>query len=208
MFLNSKVTPSVFLASSTDFNRVLTVPAKEAAKLVELEDPSFASELRKVRYVPLVSVTVWAKNSDFKSLPIGVGYLVPEKESEDPILGVLFNSSSFPDRVTDPKSISSFTVMLGGTRAPSVVGFSDETILEWIKSAFRKFLSWDGIEMEYQITRWNEAIPVYNSDLERVWSQAKEGFCSKPGNILFGNYSGQVSIRGMIESAKSQWSVP
>jgi hypothetical protein len=47
------------------------------------------------------------------------------------------------------------------------------------------------------------AIPRYDAILERAWSLAVTGWCSRPGHLLFGNYSGQVSLRGMIESART-----
>jgi hypothetical protein len=37
--------------------------------------------------------------------------------------------------------------------------------------------------------------------LARVWERARETWCATPGRLLFGNYAGQVSLRGMIEAA-------
>ncbi|MEK6580668.1 MAG: hypothetical protein AABZ55_15700 [Bdellovibrionota bacterium] len=50
------------------------------------------------------------------------------------------------------------------------------------------------------ISRHPRAIPVYGAYLEDVWATAKASWCSTPGHVLFGNYTGQVSIRGMIET--------
>ncbi|MFL6210415.1 MAG: hypothetical protein ACJ74W_16280 [Pyrinomonadaceae bacterium] len=33
------------------------------------------------------------------------------------------------------------------------------------------------------------------------WQTAQAAWCATPGRILFGNYTGQVSLRGMIERA-------
>ena len=57
--------------------------------------------------------------------------------------------------------------------------------------------------MELVINRWRRAIPQYSTALPNVWRTARETWCAEPGRILFGNYTGQVSLRGMIESAAS-----
>jgi hypothetical protein len=51
------------------------------------------------------------------------------------------------------------------------------------------------------IHRWPSALPQYGTDLPDVWQTAREGWCGQPGQLLFGNYTGQISLRGMIESA-------
>ncbi|HZM98224.1 MAG TPA: hypothetical protein VFB70_02470, partial [Pyrinomonadaceae bacterium] len=51
------------------------------------------------------------------------------------------------------------------------------------------------------IHRWPAALPQYGSDLPAVWQCARDTWCTTPGRMLFGNYTGQISLRGMIESA-------
>ena len=51
------------------------------------------------------------------------------------------------------------------------------------------------------IHRWTRAVPIYGPEVSSAWEVARRTFCARPGNLLFGNYSGQVSLRGMIESA-------
>ena len=54
--------------------------------------------------------------------------------------------------------------------------------------------------LELTIHRWPRAIPRYDARLENAWTEARRGWCSQPGRVIFGNYSGQVSLRGMIEA--------
>ena len=42
---------------------------------------------------------------------------------------------------------------------------------------------------------------AYSTALPAVWRAARETLCAEPGRVLFGNYTGQVSLRGMIETA-------
>jgi hypothetical protein len=58
-----------------------------------------------------------------------------------------------------------------------------------------------GEPAELVINRWRRAIPQYSTALPSVWRTARESWCAEPGRILFGNYTGQVSLRGMIETA-------
>ena len=57
-----------------------------------------------------------------------------------------------------------------------------------------------GAHLETVINRWERAIPLYGEELRTAWDAAKAGWCSQPGRLLFGNYTGEVSIRGMIET--------
>jgi len=176
-------------------NVILAVDAISAGTLLEDHDSVLAKALSEVQYTPLVSVTVFAEAEKFEKVPNGVGVLVPEGEKSQ-ILGVLFNSSSFPNRVNDPKWVS-VSVMLGAA-------FLELDEVELISRVRQELSSLFGLKGElsgYQIYRWKRAIPKYNWELVGTWDLAKAGWCSKPGHILFGNYTGQVSLRGMIESA-------
>jgi oxygen-dependent protoporphyrinogen oxidase len=197
------------IQSSEPRNIILAVPAQQAAKILKSVDPVLSESLLSIPYAPLVSVTVFADRKDFlKKIPSGVGVLVPSQEKRN-VLGVLFNSSSFPERVkaredTNDHQIS-LTVMLGGSSRPDILNLSDMEIRAILKSELRDILGYqfnsDGSGPEMVIHRWPRAIPQYGKALVQAWSAARQGWCSRPGQLLFGNYTGQVSIRGMIETA-------
>jgi protoporphyrinogen oxidase len=58
-----------------------------------------------------------------------------------------------------------------------------------------------GEPLQLVVNRWPRAIPQYSINLPAVWQTAQAGWCAAPGRVLFGNYTGQVSLRGMIEQA-------
>lgn len=180
-------------------NLILTVPAYEAARLLEPMDSQLASALREVRYAPLISVTAFVRIKDPAARPHGVGVLFPAVEKRD-ALGILFSSSSFPGRVTDEASLASFTVMLGGTSRPDLLKASDAAIGEIVRRELKEVLRQDDV-VHLEIHRHERAVPLYDLKLVEAWNAARSGWCSRPGRILFGNYAGQVSIRGMAESA-------
>ena len=115
-------------------------------------------------------------------------------------LGILFNSSSFANRVTDESHFASFTVMMGGTAQPHWLAASDDEIWQAIKLELSTLL---GIREPLDVTihRWPAALPQYSVNLRDVWACARESWCARPGRILFGNYTGQISLSGMIASS-------
>jgi oxygen-dependent protoporphyrinogen oxidase len=183
-------------------NIVVATPARTAAALLSSKAPDLSNELQEVEYTPLVSVTAFVNRSSFTRPVSGVGCLVPECEGRK-CLGILFNSSSFEGRVFDESRHASFTILLGGSTQPGWVSATDEEIRKAVHHELASLLGIEGEPLELVINRWPRAIPQYSTHLPQVWSKARETWCARPGRILFGNYTGQVSLRGMIESAAS-----
>jgi oxygen-dependent protoporphyrinogen oxidase len=177
---------------STSGNIVLSLPTLEAAKLLKESDPELSAALARVEYTSLTSVTAFAEVADLKTQPRGVGVLSSTPDSMQ-ALGILFNSSSFQGRVTDPRLISLTLISAG---LPSELESQTRKDLEQIFGLAK------GAKLEIVSHPYARAIPRYDAILEKAWSLAANGWCSRPGHLLFGNYSGQVSLRGMIESAR------
>ena len=91
--------------------------------------------------------------------------------------------------------------MLGGSSQPELVSLSDSEIERIVRDELYALLGIEGEPLQLIINRWQRAIPQYSVNLPQIWQSARESWCSKPGHLLFGNYTGQVSLRGMIESA-------
>jgi oxygen-dependent protoporphyrinogen oxidase len=182
-------------------NVVLCVPAREAAAILSEEDPALSHALEALPYAPLVSVTAFTEREAFPSAPQGVGVLLPEGTSRK-CLGILYNSSSFSKRVTDERRWVSLTLMLGGTVRPELLQAGDREIRDFVRDDLERLYDLaPGAHLETVIHRWERAIPLYGDALGVAWQAARAGWCSQPGRMLFGNYTGQVSIRGMIETA-------
>lgn len=190
-------------------NVVLALPASGAGELLSTADPVLSGLLKKVQYTPLLAITVFVERAGFSiksrtmpfGIPQGVGVLMAQGENVD-TLGILFNSSSFVGRVhSEPHSPwVSLTAFLGGAQRPEELKFSNATLLEMIKGDLASLFGFRGEISGFRIHRWENAIPRYNQYLSDLWDAARLGWCSQPGKILFGNYTGQVSIRGMIET--------
>ncbi len=116
-------------------------------------------------------------------------------------MGVLFNSSAFAGRVHDEARHASFTVLLGGTAQPAWAAASDEAIGAAVRAELEALLGVVGEPLQLVVNRWPRAIPQYATSLPEMWQTARATWCAAPGRVLFGNYTGQVSLRGMIEQA-------
>lgn len=183
-------------------NVVISTPAYAAAGLLKASEPELAAALRGVSYSPVVSVTAFVR-AEALSRPVkGVGVLAPSKEGRK-CLGVLFTSSSFGGRVSDETRYASFAVLLGGSAHPEWIDATDAEIEEAVRGELAALLGVSGEPEGLVISRWPRAIPRYSVALPSVWRKARETWCARPGRVLFGNYTGQVSLRGMIESAAS-----
>jgi protoporphyrinogen/coproporphyrinogen III oxidase len=180
-------------------NLVLTVPPKVAAELLVQADPDLSRNLDALDVVPMVSVTAFVGETGFGRKPQGVGVLLAPG-SPGRCLGILFNSSAFPGRLALDFKGESFTLMYGGTQDRGILDLSDEEIRDLVQGDLERILGFKGTVLECVIQRQNRAIPLYGKDLLRVWDLARQGWCSTPGRVLFGNYTGAVSIRGMIET--------
>lgn len=185
-------------------NVVLCTSAHEASRLLKSKDSVLSSALEAISYTSLITSTVFIKKSAFSTKMAkqtrAVGVLIPPSENYK-ILGVLFNSSSFPNRSSDCHE--SFTVMLGGTRAPQLLNLPEQELKELVSEQVTRLFGLKDKPEAVFIHVWKKAIPLYNANIRNAWGAANKGWCAKPGRILFGNYTGSVSIRGMIEDSYS-----
>ncbi len=175
-------------------NVVLSLPPHEAATC--FSPTSLSDALLKIKYSSLVSVNVICEFSQFKKHPKGVGVLMT-RENDIQCLGVLFNSSSFKGRVQDNQKQASLTIMYPYDEKQN---YKTQT-----KNDLSNLFGFSGEveESNIQINYWKKAIPIYDENILFALNIAEQTWASLPGNVLFGNYTGKVSIRGMIEDVLS-----
>jgi len=183
-------------------NVIIATPAYAAARLLDATAPELSRALAAVRYTPIVSVTAFVPVESLTTRVKGVGALVPEKEGRNS-LGILFTSSSFEGRVVDESRYVSFAVLLGGSSQPQWAAATDEEIERAVRGELGSLLGVRAASARLVISRWNRAIPQYSVELPAIWRLAEATWCATPGRLLCGNYTGQVSLRGMIEEAMS-----
>jgi protoporphyrinogen/coproporphyrinogen III oxidase len=190
-------------------NLAVCLPAYRAAVLLESECSTSAKILKDIVYSPLTSITLVVKNEFFKTVPLGTGCLFPACE-EHKVLGVLFCSSSFKSVTFNP-DYSVLRVMVGGVRDPETIKLGSQELLErafcelnqlfkfklTIKELINIALTPSDSRVEADITHWPKAIPIYSPQMWRSLQDIK--WTKGLGSILFSNYTGKVSLRGMVE---------
>lgn len=178
-------------------NVVLCVPAYEAARLLQKKHKALARALEKVNYNPFVQATVFLEKR--AEIPKGVGVLIPPLEKRK-ILGVLFNSHTFAYR-TVSQELHSVSVFAGGSLFPEIVSLKESEIREIIEEELAALFHARKYIRHMEIVRWHKGIPLYNEDLRLAWDIAEKLLAQEEGLILFGNYTGEISLRGLEKKA-------
>jgi oxygen-dependent protoporphyrinogen oxidase len=179
-------------------NVILATPAAVTAQILNLNFSKSAQVLSDIRYAPMIAATVFL-DKKMHAAPNGIGVLCAAHEPRQS-LGILFNSATFEERVRDEITTASYTVMLGGTGAPEIMAFSNEALRGIVISELQAILKLSAAPLEIIIHRWPEAIPVYSPQLQAAHEVLRGDFCVAPGRMIFGNYTGQISLRGMVDT--------
>jgi oxygen-dependent protoporphyrinogen oxidase len=207
--LNAPLTDLAALRESGANIIVATDAATAGALLTPPLPPALAKRLAALEYVPLLTATVFVKKTRLTRFKEGVGVLTARDQGVR-ALGILFNSSAFPGRVALGSDLVSLTVMYGGALDQAAVSESDDRVRAWIVEDLSTLLGFTGSGPEslehVHITRWKRALPHYTRDLRALWPELAAAL--PPGVAVFGNWTGQVSLRGMVESLSRRFPAP
>lgn len=175
---------------------VYCTPAHVNAKLF----PSFQATFDSIEYRPFVTITVIADGSQLPKLKPGFGVLFP-KEAATNFLGILFNHSNFYDRVVSNNLVS--MTLIGSLKAGiPMMEFSDAELRLLVKEDLSRVLGMTGDFLEIDIYRWAHGIPVYSPQLPSTLKALNENLQKQNSPMrFFGNYTGEISIRGMCQVA-------
>lgn len=170
---------------------IIATSAAAAARLLAPHAPAVSNAVAGIRTAPLVTVT-----SFFEPHPSdlhGFGMLFPAGIGVH-ALGVLFPCDIFEGR--------------GATRAETwIVGDRERGLTNWSDTELRAVLANDrhlvtGLHADplaVHITRWPEAIPVYDGAVGKV-AQAQSAL--PPWLALAGNYLGTIGVAALLEQAE------
>jgi protoporphyrinogen oxidase len=169
-------------------NTILCTDAANAALLTKEVRPNFSTELGRIRYQELSSVTVFLKR-EIKSLQKAFGVLIPLGSHFNSI-GVINNKAIFP---SNNENINSYTFIARKK-------ITEEEILADINS-LSKDISQEDVEY-MENSYWDKAIPLY--DIQRYLSVKKlHQLAQNEDNFaIFGNYVAGISLREMISAAR------
>jgi len=142
---------------TTDVDRVAICSTSfAAAEMLASLDADIARRLAAIGYSPIAVV-----GFGYRSLeaPLDGFGLLTTTSSKQPILGVLWDSSIFPDRA--PAGAKSIRAMIGGQRNPELVDQDDAGLIETARRGIRGTMGLDRDPDVTYVKRWDRGIPSY-----------------------------------------------
>ncbi|KAG7401214.1 hypothetical protein PHYBOEH_002398 [Phytophthora boehmeriae] len=177
-----------------------TIPACYLAPAVKDFAPGLAEALGEIKFADMGMVHVGYNE---KVLPSdGFGYLVPTAEREK-VLGVVFDSNTFPVQNASNKTQTRLSVMSGGAHFPEVASLPKEQLELYALDALKRHL---GISRKPAFVRamaLTNGIPQYHvgfgQTLERIEKQVAR---SAPGLYLGGNSFYGIGLADCVTHSK------
>lgn len=171
---------------------VLATDIEAASRILRTVGDSRGELLAQVPMVDLVSLTAFFN----KPLHEGFGVLFPRGEAEP--LGVLLNSSIFRERVV--RGESSETWIFGGKSPSSLRETSDSALVDALQRVRRDLWQNEESPLEYKVSRWDKALPLYGVELERVLESLE---LERDNVFLMGNYLSEIGLNRIFSKAKA-----
>jgi oxygen-dependent protoporphyrinogen oxidase len=135
---------------------VVSATAPAAAAMLHGMDDELASRLAAIEYSPLAVVGFGYRHLDH---PLDGFGLLTTTAAGLPILGVLWDSSIFPDRA--PAGSKCLRVMIGGQRNPEQMRLDDAELLATARAGIRLTMGVDAEPDVSFVRRWEQGIPNY-----------------------------------------------
>ena len=140
-----------------DFDQVVvSTQAHAAAQMLRPLDPELAARLADIEYSPVAVIGFGWRELDH---PLDGFGLLTTTSAKLPVLGVLWDSSIFPDRA--PPGAKSVRVMLGGQRNPELVDQDEAGLIATAREGVRRTMGVDKAPDVTFVQRWERGIPSY-----------------------------------------------
>ena len=149
------------------------------------------SGLAEITYPPVSSLFLGYRREQVTHPLDGFGMLIPPAEKSD-VLGVLFNSTLFPDRA--PDGHLGITVMTGGALRPEMARLDDKTLLSRVGDELESLLGVSGAPVFMRRTIWPKAIPQYNLGYDRFIEQIVAVEATYPGLLIGGPVRDGIAV--------------
>jgi predicted NAD/FAD-dependent oxidoreductase len=177
----------------------LCVPPAEAALLLAATHPELSKLLDSVEMLPVLSATlIFPKDGGERGMPQGFGVLFARDQGFD-VLGVLRNHCIFEGRSS---AVSETWIYSGNTLKERKI-WKDEMACSEMILKERAKLSGERIEpLTSHLQFWDEALPHYTLDLEKILESEELKQMRKERLQLFGNYTGQIGLSRLFLEAK------
>ncbi|MEA2595193.1 MAG: protoporphyrinogen/coproporphyrinogen oxidase [Thermomicrobiales bacterium] len=174
---------------------LMTVPAAEAARLLEPMALQATRELTGLRTVGAGAMTLAYRTKEVKRPLPGYGLVVPRRERR-PINAITVASRKFDGRA--PEGWELLRVFFGGARSPETMLLDEERLIAVVGAQLREILGIEAQPAFHRVYRWSSGSPQY--DVGHLGRVAAIEDALPPGlSIAGGAYHG-VGIPDIVRS--------
>ncbi|HFC53679.1 MAG TPA: protoporphyrinogen oxidase [Gammaproteobacteria bacterium] len=174
---------------------VLCTPARTAARLLSPLDRELGAALAAIPYAPLAVVHTGFRREQIRHPLDGSGFLTPAGAGLS-FNGNLWMSSLFPGRAPPGRVL--LTSYIGGCRAPQMVEWEEQRLVEALCRDLQPILGLRGEPEWLRIDRHQRALPLYHGAYQRRLALIEQRLRALPGLHLAANYMGGVAVRDRI----------
>jgi oxygen-dependent protoporphyrinogen oxidase len=127
--------------------------------------------------------------------------LLTTTSAHKPVLGVLWDSSIFPDRV--PQGGKMLRMMIGGQRDPELVERGEEELIEIAARGLRETMGIDAKPDVTYVRRWPRGIPNYPVGHLALVDQIEQAASHHPGLHLNNNAYRGIAMNDCVRNGRA-----
>ena len=169
-------------ASTAVDQAVIATPAYVAARLLADLDAGLARDLTRIEYSPIAVVGLGYRSL---SHPLDGFGLLTTSAARMPVLGILWDSSIFPDRA--PPGGKILRAMLGGQRNPELADRDEAALVALAREGIQRTMGVDAAPDVVYVRRWSRGIPNYGPGHVATIAAIDAAVSRHPGLALTGN---------------------
>ena len=177
---------------------VVSLPAFEAAEVLERSVPALASELRAIEYTSMGGVSSGYDRNQVRNRLNGFGFMVPRKEGINTIC-TFWNSSLFPERAPEDKVL--ITSFVRGESGAGALAINEDALARTVEAENAAILGITGKPETRHAWIHPRALPQYNVGHSNRVAAIYAVLPTLPNLHLAGNYLKGRSIGECVELA-------
>ncbi|MBS0394718.1 MAG: protoporphyrinogen oxidase [Proteobacteria bacterium] len=184
---------------SAEFDQVVVAtPAYAAAGLLAGLDAGLARELGRIRYSPIAVV-----GFGYRALaqPLDGFGLLTTSSAGLPLLGILWDSSVFPDRA--PPGGKILRAMLGGQRNPDIPLREEGELVALTRAGIERAMGVAAAPDTVYVKRWPRGIPNYGPGHLAAVAAVDAAVARHPGLALAGNSYHGVAMNDCCRNSRA-----
>jgi len=178
---------------------VVSTPAYAASSMLTELDAELSKLLSSIPYAPISVVAAAFDEKGAKDKVDGFGYLVPRAEKRK-VLGVLFDSSIFPNRAPNGKVL--LRGMIGGARNPEYALLPEKKVVDFFLEEIRETLGIKAEPHRVWFFRHEKGIPQYNRDHQSKLKAIDERLSNLPGLFLNSNAYRGIGLNDCVRNGR------